>query len=151
MFRADAATDLPDIFASHPALRERSQSWQITTEPVRTSPLIFHKPEPVQGTMLQVGDAATFVDPFIGDGISLALRSGALAATCLAAFLQGSGTMKESAARYEQMYMRQLAPVFRASSVIRNLLRVPSIIRRPAMSLLQHTPALARQIVRMTR
>jgi hypothetical protein len=59
--------------------------------------------------------------------------------------------MKESAARYEQMYMRQLAPVFRASSVIRNLLRVPSIIRRPAMSLLQHTPALARQIVRMTR
>jgi len=151
MFRADVATDLPNIFAAHPALCERAANWQIATEPVRTSPLIFHKPEPVQGTMLQVGDAATFVDPFIGDGISLALRSGALASKCLAGFLQGSRTLVESAALYEQFYTRNLAPVFRASSVLRNLLRVPSIIRRPAMSLLQRTPALTRQIVRMTR
>jgi len=101
--------------------------------------------------MLQVGDAATFVDPFIGDGISLALRSGALAAKCLAGYLQGTCALKETAALYEGLYTRRLAPVFRASSVLRNLLRVPSIIRRPAMSLLQHTPALTRQIVRLTR
>lgn len=151
MFRADVATDLPDIFAAHPALRERSRAWQIAMDPVRTSPLIFHKPESVQGTMLQVGDAATFVDPFIGDGISLALRSGALAAKCLAGYLQGACALKEAAALYEELYTRRLAPVFRASSVLRNLLRVPSIIRRPAMSLLQHTPALTRQIVRLTR
>ena len=151
MFRADVATDLPDIFAAHPALRERSRGWQIAMDPVRTSPLVFHKPEPVQGTMLQVGDAATFVDPFIGDGISLALRGGALAAKCLAGYLKGACALKESAALYEQLYMRRLAPVFRASTVLRNLLRVPSIIRRPAMSLLQHTPALTRQIVRLTR
>jgi flavin-dependent dehydrogenase len=151
MFRADVATDLPNIFAAHPALHERSRGWQSAMDPVRTSPLIFHKPEPVQGTMLQVGDAATFVDPFIGDGISLALRSGALAAKCLAGYLKGACTLKESAALYEELYIRRLAPVFRASSVLRNLLRVPSIIRRPAMSLLQHTPALTRQIVRMTR
>ncbi|HEX8924702.1 MAG TPA: NAD(P)/FAD-dependent oxidoreductase [Terriglobales bacterium] len=151
MFRADVATDLPDIFAAHPALRKRSAEWHLAMDPVRTSPLIFHKPEPVQGTMLQVGDAATFVDPFIGDGISLALRSGALAASCLAPFFQGACTLRRSAADYEELYMRRLAPVFRASSVLRNLLRVPSIIRRPAMSLLQHTPALTRQIVRMTR
>ncbi len=151
MFRADEATDLEDIFAAHPALRERSRGWQIDMDPVRTSPLIFHKPEPVQGTMLQVGDAATFVDPFIGDGISLALRSGALAAKCVAGYLKGACALKGSVALYEELYMRRLAPVFRASSVLRSLLRVPSIIRRPAMSLLQHTPALTRQIVRMTR
>lgn len=151
MFKADVATDLPAIFAAHPALRERSRGWQITSDPVRTSPLVFHKPEPVQGTMLQVGDAATFVDPFIGDGISLALRSGVLAAKCLAGCLQGGRTLEQSAVRYEEAYSRRLAPVFRASSVLRNLLRVPAIIRRPAMSLLQHTPSLTRQIVRMTR
>lgn len=151
MFRADVATDLPEILAAHPALCERSLEWQTAMEPVRTSPLVFHKPEPVQGTMLQVGDAATFVDPFIGDGISLALRSGALAAKCLAGFLEGVCTLRASAAHYEELYTRRLAPVFRASSVLRNLLRFPSIIRRPAMSLLQHTPALTRQIVRMTR
>jgi menaquinone-9 beta-reductase len=151
MFRADVATDLPDIFAAHTALRERSREWKIATDPVRTSPLVFHKPEPVQGTMLQVGDAATFVDPFIGDGISLALRSGALAAESLTPFLQGACALEDSAKHYEELYTRRLAPVFRASSVLRNLLRVPPIIRRPAMSLLQHTRALTRQIVRMTR
>ncbi len=57
-------------------------------EPVTTSPLVFHKPEPLQNAMLQVGDAAAFVDPFIGDGISLALRSGALAAECLSPFFK---------------------------------------------------------------
>jgi menaquinone-9 beta-reductase len=151
MFRADVATDLLDIFAAHPVLRERSLAWQIAMDPVRTSPLVFHKPEPVQGTMLQVGDAATFVDPFIGDGISLALRSGALAAKCLVGYLQDTCALKEAAALYEELYTRRLAPVFRASSVLRNLLRVPSIIRRPAMSLLQHAPGLTRQIVRLTR
>lgn len=151
MFRADIATNLPDIFATHPALRERSRDWQIATDPVRTSPLVFHKPEPVQGTMLQAGDAATFVDPFVGDGISLALRSGALAAVCLNAFLRGACTLTDSATRYSQRYRQHLAPVFRASSMLRNLLRVPPLIRRPAISLLRHTPSLTRQIVRMTR
>ena len=151
MFRADVATNLPEIFARHPALRERSRDWQIATDPVRTSPLVFHKPEPVQGTMLQVGDAATFVDPFVGDGISLALRSGALAADCLSTFFQGACTLTESATGYSERYRQHLAPVFRASSVLRNLLRVPSLLRRPAMTLLQHTPSLTRQIVRMTR
>ncbi len=151
MFRAEVATDLGDIFAAHPALRERSRNWQIATDVVRTSPLVFHRAEPVQGTLLQVGDAATFVDPFIGDGISLALRSGAFAVECLASFLQGAGTLTEAAAQYEKLYMERLARVFRASSIFRKLLRVPSIIRRPAMSLLQHTPSLTRQIVRVTR
>ena len=151
MFRADVATDLGDVFAAHPALRERSRNWQIATDVVRTSPLVFHRAEPVQGTLLQVGDAATFVDPFIGDGISLAMRSGALAVECLASLLQGAGTVTEAATQYEKLYMERLARVFRASSIFRKLLRVPSIIRRPAMSLLQHTPSLRRQIVRVTR
>ena len=151
MFRADVATDLSDIFAAHPGLRERSRNWQRATDVVRTSPLVFHNAEPVQGTLLQVGDAATFVDPFIGDGISLALRSGALAVKCLASFLQGAGTLTEAATQYEKRYTERLARVFRASSMFRKLLRVPSIIRRPAMSLLQHSPSLTRQIVRATR
>jgi hypothetical protein len=53
--------------------------------------------------------------------------------------------------QYDLFYSRRLAPVFRASSVLRHLLRVHGSIRRPAMAVLQHAPAITRQIVRMTR
>lgn len=151
MVRADVATDLADVFEFHPALRRRSQDWEPVTEQVTTSPLVFHKPEPLLGRVLQVGDAATFVDPFIGDGISMALRSGQLAAECLQTFFRGALSLERAAAGYEELYSKRLAPVFRASSVLRRLLQFPAVVRRPAMSLLQHTPAITRQIVRMTR
>ncbi len=151
MVRADVATDLKDVLELHPALRQRSRSWEPVIEQATTSPLAFHNPEPVQGKMLQVGDAATFVDPFIGDGISMALRSGGLAAECLEPFFQHVRSLEKATVQYAELYSMRLAPVFRASSVLRKLLRIPSPIRRPAMSLLQHAPLITRQIVRMTR
>ena len=151
MVRADVATDLQDVLERHPALRERSQCWEPVIDQATTSPLVFHKPEPIQGKMLQVCDAATLVDPFIGDGISLALRSGALAAECLEPFFRNACAFEKAAAEYEELYSMRLAPVFRASSVLRKLLRIPYPIRKPAMSLLRHAPLITRQIVRMTR
>ena len=41
MVRADVASSLPEIFALHPALAERSRDWQPLSDPVTTSPLIF--------------------------------------------------------------------------------------------------------------
>jgi flavin-dependent dehydrogenase len=151
MVKADVAADLSEIFRCHRALYARSRSWEPVMPPVNTSPLIFHDPEPVQDDILQVGDSATFVDPFIGDGISLALRSGDLAAQCLRPFLSRERTLPQAAAEYTRLYRRQLAPVFRASSQLRNFLRLPAVVRRPVMSILQRTPAITRQLVRMTR
>jgi flavin-dependent dehydrogenase len=151
MVKADVATELNQIFRCHPALQTRSRSWEPAMPPVSTSPLIFHEPEPVQDNILQVGDSATFVDPFIGDGISLALRSGALATRCLTPFLQNECTLLQATAEYARQYRRQLAPVFRASSHLRNFLKLPSLVRRPVMSILQRTPAITRHLVRMTR
>jgi len=151
MVQAKVATDLAEVLRRHPALRARSASWTPAMQPVSTSPLIFHEPEPVRGNMLQVGDAATFVDPFIGDGISLALRSGNLAARSLESFLSGDLALQQAAADYAREYRRQLAPVFRASSHLRNFFNLPGAVRRPVMSLLRYTPAITRQLVRMTR
>lgn len=150
MVKAKVATELREVLNLHPALSERSQSWEFVTGQVRTSPLVFHKPEPVQKGIFQVGDAATFVDPFVGDGISLALRSGVLAAECLHEHFRGS-SLESAAAQYQALYMRRLAPVFRASSALRTLLRVPKLIRRQALSVLRHAPMITRQMVKMTR
>jgi flavin-dependent dehydrogenase len=120
-------------------------------EPVSTSPLIFREPEPVQNGVLMVGDAAAFVDPFIGDGVSMALRSGALAAECLLPFFESEISLAEAALQYEWEYRNRLLPVFRNSSQLRRLLRLPSPLRKSVGHLLETIPALSRLLVRITR
>jgi flavin-dependent dehydrogenase len=151
MVRADVATDISEVPGLHPALRERSKTWQPLMDHVTTSPLVFHPPQPTQNGMLQTGDSATFVDPFIGDGISLALRSGDLAGDCLAAFFRDECSLDSATADYAHLYQMRLAPVFRASSRLRNLLRWPGVVRKPVLSILEKTPAVTRRLVTMTR
>ncbi len=151
MVRSDVARSLPEVFAQHPQLRDRSSRWEPLMEPVSTSPLQFHEPQAVQNRMLQVGDSAGFVDPFVGDGISLALRSGAAAADCLRPFFRGDASLDESAQRYAQIYQSRLLPVFRNSSKLRRLLRLPKALRVPIAHLLENTPTVTRYLVSMTR
>jgi flavin-dependent dehydrogenase len=151
MVRASVATTLEEVLRCHPALLERSRGWTSLMDTVSTSPLVFHDTEPVQGAMIQVGDSATFVDPFIGDGISLALRSGELAAACLGGFFRSERSLELAMADYCKLYEERLAGVFRASSKLRNMLRWPALVRRPVLAVLQRTPAITRQFVKMTR
>jgi menaquinone-9 beta-reductase len=151
MVRADVATNLGEVLAKHPALQERSQGWTSLSDPVSTSPLIFREPQPEHDGVLMVGDAAGFVDPFVGDGISLALRSGALAASCLGPFIAGKTSLPDATSQYRQLYEQSLLPVFRASSKIRQMLKLPRAIRKPLLMLLENTPAITRYAVRKTR
>jgi len=151
MVRADIASTLLGVFTLNPALLERSRHWQPLTDPVTVAPLFFGKPQPARDRIFMVGDAAGFVDPFIGDGISLALRSGALAAECLTPFFRGAVSLEHAAGRYVEGYERQLAPVFRSSWRIRRMLLLPRAVRGPIASLLANTPAVTRYLVKKTR
>jgi flavin-dependent dehydrogenase len=151
MVRADVASSLSEVLARHPLLHERSRKWLPLTDPVSTSPLAFRDPQPVGDGMLMAGDAVAFVDPFVGDGISLALRSGALAAQCLVAFFQGQNSLAEVTYAYDEAYRERLASVFRSSSRIRRLLGLPSTLRKPVLSVLEKAPAVTEYLVRKTR
>jgi flavin-dependent dehydrogenase len=151
MVRADVASTLMQVFQQHRALGERSRSWQVLTEPVTTAPLVFHQPAPTDGNILCGGDTAGFVDPFVGDGISLALRSGALAAEALLSFFAGSCSLEGAVANYRHSYEEGLAPVFRNSARIRRALLLPKALRAPALFVLQSVPALTQRLVSMTR
>ena len=151
MVRADGASNLPEVFAKHPALYERSRGWSSLSDPVSTSPLLFRNPQPERDGVLMAGDAAGFVDPFVGDGISLALRSGALAASCLTPFLAGRTSLPDAASQYRELYQQSLLPVFRASSKIRQMLKLPRTVRKPLLMLLESAPAITRYAVRKTR
>ena len=151
MVRSDVARSLPEVFAQNAELHARAGNWQPLMEPVSTSPLIFREPEAVENGVLMAGDAAAFVDPFIGDGISLALRSGALASECLVPFFKSEISLAEAALQYRQHYRDRLLPVFRHSSQLRRLLRLPRPVRKSVGRLLEAAPALSRLLVRMTR
>jgi flavin-dependent dehydrogenase len=151
MVRADVAGNLKEVFSRHPALAERSHRWEPLSEPVSTSPLIFREPQPERCGVLMAGDAATFVDPFVGDGVSLALRGGSLAASALVPFFQKKMSLPEAARSYGEIYRERLAPVFRASSGIRRMLGLPRPVRKPLLFLLGNTPAVTRYLVKRTR
>ena len=83
--------------------------------------------------MLLAGDSAGFIDPFVGDGISLALHSGVLAAKALAPFLGGSKSLQEIHHEYRTAYRRQLAPALRNAARLRHLLSAPAWLRSGLM------------------
>lgn len=151
MVRADVASTMQQVLMQHPLLFERKSIWTAATDPVTTSPLIFRQPVPLQEGMLQVGDAAMFVDPFIGDGISLALRSGTLAAQSILPFIRGESSLEQACARYSCEYQQSFAHIFRASSRLRGLLKWPRAIRKPVLSMLAKAPFFTSRMVTMTR
>jgi flavin-dependent dehydrogenase len=82
--------------------------------------------------MANVGDAAAFIDPFLGDGIAIAMQTGVLAARCL---------MSESVESYREQYMRRVAPALRRAALLRKLsgsawawqmMRLPGMINATA-------------------
>lgn len=120
MVRADVATTMDEVLASHPDLWRRSRSWERTSDVVTTSPLVHVSPEPVTDGVFNAGDAAAFIDPFVGDGISLALRTGVLAAE--------AANPEEYAAEYQRRFLK----AFQTASLARRLIYAPEGIRRMA-------------------
>ncbi len=151
MVRADVASSLREVFLRDPALQERSRGWKPLSDPVSTSPLVFREPQPERDGVLMTGDAAAFVDPFVGDGISLALRSGSLAGECLIPFFAGSISLAQAGRDYRRHYKRRLSPVFRTSSRIRRMFELPQTIRVPLFRLMTKTPAITRYLMSKTR
>ncbi len=150
MVRSDAATSLQEVFGLHSQLAERAAGWKAVTQPVSTAPLIYRSPQPVRGNIICVGDAAAFIDPFAGDGISIALRSGQVAAQCVGKFLAGKTTLAESVAVYQREYDRQFAPLLSAASRVRSLMSLPEFAKPTAFALLR-LPGVIPFLIRKTR
>ena len=151
LVRPDSGDTLAEVLRRHPALADRSRSWTPAFLSVSTFPVVHRDPVPVSGTICNVGDAAGFVDPFVGDGISLALRGGNLAARNLLPFLSNQATLKQSLEAYSDAYRRTLRPVYRNSSLLRRFLGFPRSVRRATLSVCENSPTLARFLVESTR
>jgi flavin-dependent dehydrogenase len=150
MVRADTARTLEEVFSKNAELWRRSRDWEAVFSPITTSPLYFRRPQTWDNGMFLVGDSAGFIDPFAGDGISLALHSGQLAAQSIVPFLQGKCSLEEAHQQYHAGYSKHLAPAFRNAARVRKLLSAPSFIRSTLLSIAGTKP-FSRALVRRTR
>jgi len=130
-----------EVFQMDAMLAQRARNWKLVTELFATAPVYLGAGAPVCDGMLQVGDAAGFVDPFVGDGISLALRGGVLAGRSVGAI---------SVERYAELYRVSFAQIFRSASRVRTLLSVARPLR-PALINALRLPAIGRHIFTSTR
>lgn len=150
MVRSDVAHTLDEVFAKEPRLWQRSRAWQPLFPTVTTSPLYFREPETECEGMLLAGDAAGFIDPFAGDGISLALQSGTLAAQSIITFLRGSRSLEQAHQQYRAAYRKRFTPTFRNAARLRAALAAPRWIRSAAWAL-AGVPGVGKMLVRGTR
>ena len=150
MVRADAAHTLEDVFAKEPRLFQRSRAWQPLFPTVTTSPLYFREPETQSEGVFLAGDAAGFIDPFAGDGISLALQSGTLAARSIVPFMRGTCSLEQAHQQYQAAYRRRFTPAFRNAGRLRSALAAPKWLRNAALAFAS-VPGVGKMLVRGTR
>ena len=150
MVRSDVAHTLDEVFAKEPCLWQRSRAWLPLFPTVTTSPLYFREPETECDGMLLAGDSAGFIDPFAGDGISLALQSGSLAAESIIPFLRGSCSLEQAHRQYRAAYRKRFTPAFRNAARLRAALAAPSWVRSVAWAF-AGVPSVGKMLVQATR
>jgi flavin-dependent dehydrogenase len=150
MVRADVGTTLDAVFAQHEHLAQRSRGWEPLIPQVSTAPLLFHRPLLSEDGVVNAGDAAGFVDPFVGDGISIALHSGAMAADSLRSYWRGEAPLAQALDRYGELYRQNLRPVFRRAALLRWILSLPRTVRAPMLNIMRSS-RVARMVVERTR
>ncbi|HXT62679.1 MAG TPA: NAD(P)/FAD-dependent oxidoreductase [Pyrinomonadaceae bacterium] len=86
-----------------------------------------HTPAPAIG-LLAIGDAASFIDPFTGSGMLMALESGELAAAAIAPGLQrleSESARRSVSENYSRLYRARFNSRLRLCSMIRRAAFVP--------------------------
>jgi flavin-dependent dehydrogenase len=114
--------------ARHAALNERLRGAVQEGETVTTAPVRPARRRASWGGALFAGDAAGFLDPFTGDGISTALHSGWLAAEVLAKDLAANrASVGGVAARaYEMRLNESVRRSYAVAGALRALVRAPA-------------------------
>jgi flavin-dependent dehydrogenase len=110
------------------------------------------EPAPARG-LLTVGDAASFIDPFTGSGMLMALESGELAASLITRRLeelQSENGLDDLARDYRSLYGAHFNSRLRVSSVLRRAAFVPGLAAA-AIGLFGTSAKLRRRLAQATR
>lgn len=119
-----------DRLARHSALGARLSGAVQVAPTVTTAAIRLGRRETHHHSALLVGDAAGFLDPFTGAGISMALNGGRLAAQALAAAGLKSCAPELAAARDYRHHLRQASvQSYRFAQLLRHLVSAPAEVQ----------------------
>lgn len=125
-----------------PQVRIEQLSW-------RGTPLLTRRPRSIAGErVLLTGDAAGYIEPFTGEGIGWAIRSGAALAP-IAADAARKGWSQDHAAQWEAAHRRIVRRRQRVCRLTARALRHP-LLTRAAVSMLTFAPRAAGPALRTT-
>lgn len=131
-----------------PALESRLEGAAQISPVATTAPVQPARRAATQNGALMAGDASGFLDPFTGDGISLAVHSGWLAARTVARSLSEGFGDERAAVIYGRNLTRAVKRSYRIATVARRLLQGPDWVQRVATAPL---PWIGMRLVRETR
>ncbi|MGE5414159.1 MAG: NAD(P)/FAD-dependent oxidoreductase, partial [Syntrophomonadaceae bacterium] len=94
-----------------------------------TGPVFFTRKPAAEGGLLMAGDAAGVLDPFLGEGLSVALSSGLLAAETLERALSGKIALQEAPRYYARAWSERFAGRTRRGAACRALMLHPTAAR----------------------
>jgi len=121
----------------------------INHTPVTISQISFNKKSQVEKHIIMIGDAAGMITPLCGNGMSIALQSGKIAATTIHQYLEGSFTRTELEKNYTRQWQKQFARRLRAGRVLQRVFG-NKIFTNIFISLIKPFPKLVTVLINQT-
>jgi menaquinone-9 beta-reductase len=112
----------PGLLYKNPWLEKIfSSSEFLFSEPVVISQISFEKKSLIENHLMMVGDAAGMITPLCGNGMSMAMHAGKIAAGLLHIFLEGRISRDEMEKRYEQEWNNEFSARLKTGRMIQSL------------------------------
>lgn len=144
----EAAGDLTGFYrralARWPQVAARLGEARLVDAPRAVGPLALEARRLFAPGALLVGDAGGFLDPFTGEGVTLALRTAEIAAPFADAYLRGADA--ESLRRYDRARAAATRDKFRVNRILLGIVAWPALANRVARKL-KRRPDLADRLV----
>jgi flavin-dependent dehydrogenase len=152
---SDAERVMREIVMSNARAAETLRGARVGSEWLAVALESFGRRElvPADG-LLMVGDAASFIDPFTGSGMLMALESGELASEAIMRALpalRAGGEFASLAADYRARYQERFASRLRVCSWLRRAAFAPQFATEAGIAALGASERLRRALARATR
>lgn len=151
--RAGAPASTLDLLRSQNRhLNDRLAAMQPAGEHLMaTSNLSFRPASVVERDVLMIGDAAGMISPLCGDGMSMAMGAGSLAAALVGSYLQGSIRAAELGASYQAAWQREFDRRMTIGRMLQAAFIGPRMVSAGGVRLMKQYAPLAKWVLRSTR
>jgi flavin-dependent dehydrogenase len=118
-------------------------------EPLAISQVSFEKKSLVEDHVLLTGDAAGMITPLCGNGMSMAMHGGKIAATLIHEFLEERISREDLEAEYTRQWQRRFSARLRAGRMIQSAFGKPTLTNLFVRSM-RALPGTTRWLIRQT-